>query len=219
MSELETPREEQFPDVASHRTQTPALEKLFCPRRVGVVQKCRFCQSSRSIIAFLARKALVCGAAIALIAWLWPSLKPSDLTGTWLADEDRPGQYKLRFWGDGNLEVYRYTGSPPDIPTAKIGWRIGKSGTLILIFTPRYVPFVSRFFGIPAEEIRKGLTGNQIGFQKDKDPIHVKGKKINGIQILHRVPLDGLKFRLEEDNRPKKLMIGKRVFSQTWATK
>ena len=166
------------------------------------------------------RKALICVALFALVAWFWPSsLRPSDLTGVWLADEDTAGRYKLWFWEDGNLEAYwSTTGRLPDNPTFKMGWRIGRKGKLILIFTPRSVRLISRFFDIPAEEIRKGLKGNQIVFQKEKGPIYVKGEKIGEFQTLHVRPLHGLKYRFEGGNSrgPSKLMIGKRVFAQTW---
>ena len=169
------------------------------------------------------RKALICVALIALVAWLWPSsMRQDDLTGVWVADEDRAGEYKLWFFEDGNLEAYRSTttGRLPDKPTFKMGWRIGRKGTLILIFTPRYVNIISRFFGIPAEDIRNGLKGNQIVFERVKDPIYVKGERIGKIQTLQVRPLYGLKFRFEDnDSRgPEKLMIGKRVFAQTWGT-
>ena len=164
------------------------------------------------------KKILLCVVGVVLIAWLWPSsLKPNDLAGGWLADEGAAGNYELWFWEDGNLDVsWSSRGRLPEKPKLKIGWRIGRKGNVILIFTPRHVTLISRLFGIPKEKISNGLKGNQIVFQREKGPIHVKGKKIGEIQTLQRRSLYGLKYRFE-DSSPPKLMIGKRVFAQTWS--
>ena len=164
------------------------------------------------------KKILLCVVGVVLVAWLWPSsLRPNDLTGGWEADE-AARNYRLWFHKDGNLEVnWSSTDRFSEKPKLKIGWRIGRKGNIILIFTPGHATLISRLFGIPKEKIRNGLKGNQIVFQREKGPIFVKGEKIGEVQTLNLRPLYGLKYRFEDGN-PEKLMIGKRVFVQTWST-
>ena len=135
----------------------------------------------------------------------------------WAADESTNISYTLTFWSNGNLDIYQSTTHQlPNKPTFKLGWRLTPGGSLVLIFTPEYTHRVSRFFGIPSKEIRKGLQGNQLFLQRERSSIYIKAKKIGEIQLFDVRPLTGLQFRFEDD-RPSRLMIGKRIFSQTWS--
>lgn len=164
------------------------------------------------------KKILIIFVVIASTGWFWShTLRVKDIRGVWVADESTNVSYKLKFTSDGNLAVYRSaTYHFPNRPSFKLGWRITRGGSLVLIFTPHYIGRVSRFFGIQAKDVRKGLQGNQLFLEHDRGTIHIKAKKIGEIQFLKVRPLDGLKFRFEGDN-PSRLMIGKRVFAQTWS--
>ena len=177
-----------------------------------------FWPRSLIFLKYSVTKILIIFVVFGSTGWFWShTLRVKDIRGVWVDDEITNISYKLMFTSDGNLAVYQSaTHEFPSRPTFKLGWRITRGGSLVLIFTPEYIGRVSRFFGIPSKEIRKGLQGNQLFFLRDRGSIHIKAKKIGEIQLLDVRPLDGLKFRFVDD-RPSQLMIGKRIFAQTWS--
>ena len=170
------------------------------------------------------KKLLIILVVILSTGWFWyHTLSVKDLRGVWVAETGTEVNYQLTFWSNGDLEVkvYRPTGYQfPNNPTFKLGWRVTRGGSLVLIFSPEYTLRVSRFFGISFKEIQKGLQGNQVFFARERNAIYTKGRKIGEVQLLNIQPLIGLKYRFENDHsypHGTRLMIGKRVFSQTWS--